>query len=694
MDKSFAAIASRLMLAAAVSAAMITLLLNLVTGVAPEHLPGVFEVLPKISLPLAGLAFALTVGQSLFRSIRYRVLLRSSLPDAVPGPGRMLMITFVRNMLVDSLPGRIGELGYVALLNMSTRVGVAEALMSLAVSFAFDLIALAAIVLLFLGAGALVQANASSMLPFAALLLLIAAAGWAAVFKGLAAVLPLLRRLGGRRFALWRQFLELLARTDTAIRTVRRQEKIATIMGLSLAVRVCKYTGMYACFLAVAGGAFPEMARAKPWRVLTAQLFSEAGSSLPLPTLMGFGSYEAGGTAAWALFGFNAAQAVLVVLLVHICSQLMDYSLGIAGGIALYGLGGWRRAAWPGKTAAPLRARGPAFLLIPAAVLLIILMLAASQIRRFSKLGAVRAPGAGTALAPEAGPAADRRLAGLHARVAWSSNRSGQHDLFEMDFPGGSVRRLTTNLHVDSFPAYSPSGATIAFARSQHPWVSQRNSVPWDIYLLDVLRGEERLLARNGIAPRWRDENSVVFERGGKAIIQCDTATGSEVILAEAGRSGIPAGARLYSPAINPRTGELLLTVRGAERMTALVAPGKGLQRIGGGCQASWLPALSGVYWVDGGGRMTNQVWIRRSGSAPQPLLDLAGAFSHEYFPKFSADGRWLVLAASAGGHEHDTADYEIFIWRAGTPGAEAVRLTFHTGNDSWPDIFVEAPGK
>jgi len=67
------------------------------------------------------------------------------------------------------------------------------------------------------------------------------------------------------------------------------------------------------------------------------------------------------------------------------------------------------------------------------------------------------------------------------------------------------------------------------------------------------------------------------------------------------------------------------------------------------------------------------------------PHLD----YSHEYFARISNDGRWLVWGAAASGHEHDRADYEIFIWPMGRPVSEAVRLTHHPVNDQWPDIYV-----
>jgi hypothetical protein len=80
-------------------------------------------------------------------------------------------------------------------------------------------------------------------------------------------------------------------------------------------------------------------------------------------------------------------------------------------------------------------------------------------------------------------------------------------------------------------------------------------------------------------------------------------------------------------------------------------------------------------------------------GTDRRVLMDLPGARSHEYFPKLSNDGGWLVWAASAEGHEHDRADYEIFLWRVGTPWGQAIQLTQHPGNDQWPDLWMR-PGR
>ena len=70
-------------------------------------------------------------------------------------------------------------------------------------------------------------------------------------------------------------------------------------------------------------------------------------------------------------------------------------------------------------------------------------------------------------------------------------------------------------------------------------------------------------------------------------------------------------------------------------------------------------------------------------------LMDLPGRRSHEYFPRLSPDGKWLVWGATDKGHDHDIFDYELYIWKIGEPVETATRITYHTGNDRWPDIWL-----
>ena len=96
------------------------------------------------------------------------------------------------------------------------------------------------------------------------------------------------------------------------------------------------------------------------------------------------------------------------------------------------------------------------------------------------------------------------------------------------------------------------------------------------------------------------------------------------------------------------------------------------------------------VAWIDHPGRLKNAVYAlgNRPGAAPYVLLDAPEPWSHEYFPRFAGEGRWLVYGASTGGHEQDSADYEIFLWDTADTNTPPARLTFHTGNDCWPDVW------
>ena len=103
-----------------------------------------------------------------------------------------------------------------------------------------------------------------------------------------------------------------------------------------------------------------------------------------------------------------------------------------------------------------------------------------------------------------------------------------------------------------------------------------------------------------------------------------------------------------------------------------------------------WRGTRGAEAWIDKG-RMKNAVWARDAGPGAEPcvLLDAPEPWSHEYFPRFAGEGRWLVYGASTGGHEQDSADYEIFLWDTADTNTPPARLTFHTGNDCWPDAWL-----
>ena len=75
----------------------------------------------------------------------------------------MFLVTGIRNMVVDMFPSRLGELGYIGLLNKGYGVKLEHCTSSLAISIAYDLIALFIVVLLVV----LKQAIGSEVAPWA-----------------------------------------------------------------------------------------------------------------------------------------------------------------------------------------------------------------------------------------------------------------------------------------------------------------------------------------------------------------------------------------------------------------------------------------------------------------------------------------------------------------------------------------------
>jgi len=292
-----------------------------------------------------------------------------------------------------------------------------------------------------------------------------------------------------------------------------------------------------------------------------------------------------------------------------------------------------------------------------------------------------------------------RRLDGL---VVWSSNRSGHHQLYLIDLRAQSVRQLTNAPNVNFFSRFSPDGRKIVFLRSQQEYVSFRDPTRWDVYLIDVDGSGERRIVPGGYHPTWTpDGKAVLFERQMR-VFRYDLATGQETQVLDGPRE-FPGVSALGDVEMGPRGHRLAFSLRGT------FSGAFGLQGAYFGavvldpearsiasltteqtCQTTWAPDGQSLLWMETGGNGGTRVMTGKpDGSGRRVFMDLPGLYSHEYFPKLSNDGRWLVWGASAAGHEHDRADYEIFVWQVGTPFEQAVRLSHHEGNDQWPDLWV-----
>ena len=624
------------------------------------------------------------------RAARYRLLLAGAGVAPLPGRGRMFGVTLARNMFVDMLPARFGELAYWALLNRGENVKSADCVSSMTLSVLFDFLALAAVLAFAVGMPLAEAGGRAALLWGAVVAMLAAAAGGAALFRGPRWAAALARRLPGRARG-WRWLLawteNFMDKLSNSFWQVRRAGVLGKAAALSVGIRAVKYLGLAAAFYGVARTLRPALADLPVWQTLVGLIGGEGGAALPMPTFLSLGSYEATGAGAMRLAGVPGADAAIVLLGTHVASQIVDYSLG---GLGLLGLLWGRR---PAATPVSRAGRAKAIWLAGIALLAVLAVLGGwFGWRARQKAGAAEAPGAGEIL--EMGAADQAALAaawgGRGGFLVWSSTMFGQHDLVRMDWPSGRLARLTDHPHVDSMPKISPDGARVAFARSRREWVSFRDMEEWDVWALDLRTGKERLLAERGTEPSWTgDGKSVTFQRGGREVVQVDAETGEETVLL-----GPRAGTVWTGPSIDPTTGgRVAATIRGRRRSTSLVEVPDGPEtKVAGGCQLAFVPGGQWLVLVEDGGRMKNRICrAERDGTGVATLLDVPGEWSHEYFPRVSNDGGLLAFGAAREGHEHDTADYEIFLWRIGTAPETAARVSFHAGNDQWPDVWVDS---
>lgn len=280
------------------------------------------------------LYFFCALFQAWFRALRYRLLLKTGMEDgeSIPLPA-MFFLTLSRNMFVDMLPMRLGEATYLILLKRVLGTRLAHGLSSLSVSFAFDLVALTALVLIMGGIALIFGQPSKPLLMLLLVLASIVSVGLALLFFGLGWVLRIFEPLlsGLRKHSFFRSMLQILEETWASILHIRDKGVLRETFGLSIGVRFFKYAALLGFLIAILGTAFTPIGLNQVDDLIISLVAGEAAASLPLPTFMSFGSYELGATWVLTTAGYTLADAAIAIFLLHLLSQIIDYSLGFCG---------------------------------------------------------------------------------------------------------------------------------------------------------------------------------------------------------------------------------------------------------------------------------------------------------------------------------------------------------------------------
>lgn len=268
---------------------------------------------------------ALLLAGVITRAARFWVLLGRRAPFPL-----LTGIVLARNLFVDLLPARLGELSYVYLLTARAGRPVEEGLASLMLAVAFDVVALAPLLVLavlVVGGGGAV---AGPWLALAAVALgLVAYAGArvaAPIGMRLATwIVPADARPTGRRL----QLAALIRKTAEALASVWARGIFAHVLLLSMIVRVCKFGSYYYLVLAIMGGLGLSASGFGVFRVFLGVVGAELAAALPIHGIAGFGTFEAAWALSFTQLGFARADAIMSGILTHAVSQVVEYSLGV-----------------------------------------------------------------------------------------------------------------------------------------------------------------------------------------------------------------------------------------------------------------------------------------------------------------------------------------------------------------------------
>ena len=266
---------------------------------------------------------ALLLSGSLARAVRFWLLL-----DRGPALHLLTAIVMARNLFVDLLPARLGELSYVYLLTKRAQRPAEDGLASLLLAVLFDLVALAPLLLL---AVLVVGADGTISVPT----LTVAALGLGALaFVAMRVAAPIgawvAGRLGPTGTAGWRgQVAGLVRKTVAALRHVERRVIFGRVLAVSMVVRLCKFGSYYFIVLAIMGPLGYTIEELGFFRVFLGVVGAELAAALPIHGIAGFGTFEAAWALSFSQLGFSREHAILSGILAHAVSQVVEYGLGI-----------------------------------------------------------------------------------------------------------------------------------------------------------------------------------------------------------------------------------------------------------------------------------------------------------------------------------------------------------------------------
>ena len=270
--------------------------------------------------------------------------------------------------------------------------------------------------------------------------------------------------------------------------------------------------------------------------------------------------------------------------------------------------------------------------------------------------------------------------------IAGPDNPQGRTRIYTMNLASGAIQVLTRGRdYRDEVPRWSPDGTRIAFK-------SNRGSGNYDVWVMDANGANPVRITdhpANDHDPVWMpDGQSLIFssERDSRSDLYRVWLSDRRVERLTRNFVG-----RAIMPDVSPDGRSVAFAAQTLARLQFWefqvhvldLATGRtrALDNSGGACWPSWSPdgrSIANVLLAT----EPSTIQIRNDdGSAPRTLRGDPALW--HYYPKWSADGRWLALSVSPAHHAGEDWDLAVAPADGSRPPQ---RLTSGRGNDRVPD--------
>lgn len=295
------------------------------------------QVLTQVSMPHVAAYLFLFLFSIYGRAVRYSMLYKPAGGGAAISTKDFVFVTLIKNLFIDLLPARAGSLSYLVLLTKAYGASMESALATFSYAFIFDTASILPLFALVL----CVSGNLVSWIFFGALL-----AGSALLVGTLDRVVRWARQALGRRLPL--KFKESNVYVVTANKmeglercaaAIKASGALIKIFLLSLGLRALKYGYLFLLVTAFLEAKGYTIGTDSVW-ILAGLVAAEFSASLPFSGIAGFGLYEAVLSGILKSLGLELSHSLIISFGVHLITQTVDYSLGLA---ALFRLSFLRR---------------------------------------------------------------------------------------------------------------------------------------------------------------------------------------------------------------------------------------------------------------------------------------------------------------------------------------------------------------